>query len=34
VAAEWVTPALALLGVAESFANLRGRAARSLRTRP
>ena len=34
VAAEWVTPALALLGIAESFANLRGRAARSLRTRP
>jgi hypothetical protein len=34
VAAQWVMPALALLGLAESFADLRGRAARSLRTRP
>jgi hypothetical protein len=33
VAAQWVMPALALLGLAESFADLRGRAARSLRTR-
>jgi hypothetical protein len=32
-AAQWVLPALALLGLAESFADLRGRAARSL-TRP
>ena len=34
VAAHWVLPALALLGIAESFANLRGRAAQSLKTRP
>ena len=34
VAAEWVAPALALLGLAESFADLRGRAARSYKTRP
>jgi hypothetical protein len=34
VAAQWVLPALALLGLAESFADLRGRAARSLKTRP
>jgi len=33
-AAQWVLPALAVLGVAESFANLRGRAARTLRPRP
>jgi hypothetical protein len=33
VAAEWVAPALALLGVAESFIDLRGRAARALRPR-
>ena len=33
VAAQWVAPALALLGLAESFANLRGRAARSLKPR-
>lgn len=33
VAAQWIAPALALLGLAESFADLRGRAARSLRTR-
>ena len=33
-AAHWVLPALALLGIAESFANLRGRAAQSLKTRP
>jgi hypothetical protein len=34
VAAQWVLPALALLGIAESFADLRGRAARSIKTRP
>ena len=34
VAAQWVLPALALLGLAESFADLRGRAARSIKTRP
>jgi hypothetical protein len=34
VAAEWVLPALALLGLAESFIDLRARAARSLKTRP
>jgi hypothetical protein len=33
VAAQWIAPALAVLGLAESFADLRGRAARSLRTR-
>ena len=33
VAAQWVMPAVAILGIAESFADLRGRAARSLRTR-
>ncbi|MDE3175786.1 MAG: DUF2232 domain-containing protein [Pseudomonadota bacterium] len=33
VAAQWVAPALALLGLAESFADLRGRAARSLKPR-
>jgi hypothetical protein len=33
VAAQWIAPALALLGFAESFADLRGRAARSLKTR-
>ena len=33
VAAQWIAPALALLGFVESFADLRGRAARSLRTR-
>jgi hypothetical protein len=33
-AAYWVLPALAVLGIAESFADLRGRAARSLKTRP
>lgn len=33
VATQWVAPAVALLGVAESFADLRGRAARSLRPR-
>lgn len=33
VAAEWVMPALAVLEIAESFADLRGRAARSLRPR-
>jgi hypothetical protein len=33
VAAHWVLPALAVLGLAESFADLRGRAARSLKTR-
>jgi hypothetical protein len=33
VAAEWVMPALAILGIAESFADLRGRAARSLKPR-
>jgi len=33
VAAQWVAPALAVLGLAESFADLRGRAARSLRPR-
>jgi hypothetical protein len=30
----WVLPALAVLGLAESFADLRGRAARTLRPRP
>jgi hypothetical protein len=34
VAAQWVMPALAILGLAESFADLRGRAARSLKIRP
>ena len=34
VAAEWVLPALAVLGIAESFVDLRGRAAQSLRIRP
>jgi len=34
VAAQWVLPALALLGLAESFADLRSRAARNLKTRP
>ena len=33
VAAQWVLPALAVLGLAESFVNLRGRAARAMRTR-
>ena len=33
-ASQWVLPALALLGLAESFADLRGRAARSLKLRP
>ena len=33
-ASQWVLPALALLGLAESFADLRGRAARSLKPRP
>lgn len=33
VAAQWVAPALALLGLAESFADLRGRAARSFKPR-
>ena len=33
VAAQWVLPALALLGLGESFADLRGRAARSLKPR-
>ena len=33
-AAQWVLPALAVLGLAESFADLRGRAARTLRPRP
>lgn len=33
VAAQWVLPALAVLGLAESFVDLRGRAARSLKTR-
>ncbi len=33
-ASQWVLPALALLGLAESFVNLRGRAARSLKPRP
>lgn len=33
VAAQWVLPALALLGLAESFADLRTRAARSVKTR-
>ena len=34
VAAQWVLPALAILGLAESFADLRARAARNLKTRP
>jgi len=33
-ASLWVLPALAVLGLAESFADLRGRAARTLRPRP
>jgi hypothetical protein len=33
VAVQWVLPALALLGLAESFADLRTRAARNLKTR-
>jgi hypothetical protein len=33
-ASQWVLPALAVLGLAESFADLRGRAVRTLRPRP
>jgi hypothetical protein len=33
VAAQWVLPALALLGIGESFADLRGRAAQGVKTR-